>query len=328
MLSAFPATSLGQNGDACRRSPGVRFPLMQVPADFSAMILDREGEAAREWLESLPRVIGELLDRWCLRRAGSPWYGMCAVVVPVRGEDGRRCALKVSWVDDETRLEPVALRAWAGRGAVALLRADEQLGAMLLERLDERRVLLDVPVQEALDIAAELLRALRVPAPPELTGIGDIAARWGAEFRKEWRRLGQPCPERLLSSAVDLCGELAGLASESWLLHGDYHYGNILDRGDDTWVVIDPKPLKGDAAYEVVPLLRNRWSEIRGGGGTRVAVRRRLERFAEVAELESSAVTRWCLVRSIGDAMWFREQGFQDREEISWDIARTMFEDL
>lgn len=90
---------------------------MQVPADFSALILDREGEAAREWLGSLPQVIGELLDRWRLRRAGSPWQGMCAVVVPVRGEDGRCCALKVSWVDDETRLEPVALRAWAGRVA-------------------------------------------------------------------------------------------------------------------------------------------------------------------------------------------------------------------
>lgn len=139
---------------------------------------------------------------------------------------------------------------------------------MLLERLDERRVLLDVPVQEALDIAAELLRALRVPAPPELTGIGDIAARWGAEFRKEWRRLGQPCPERLLSSAVDLCVELAGLASESWLLHGDYHYGNILGRGDDAWVVIDPKPLKGDAAYEVVP-----GAEVRGSGGDLVGHR-------------------------------------------------------
>ena len=62
-----------------------------------------------------------------------------------------------------------------------MLRADEVAGAMLLERLDERRVLLDVPIQEALDTAADLLRELRVPAPAGLRSVGDIAARWGTQ---------------------------------------------------------------------------------------------------------------------------------------------------
>ena len=88
-------------------------------------------------------------------------YGMCAVVLPVHCEDGKRGALKVSWLDDETRLESVALRTWGGHGAVSVLRTDEMVGTMLLERLDERRVLLDVPIQEALDTAAYLLRELR-----------------------------------------------------------------------------------------------------------------------------------------------------------------------
>lgn len=288
------------------------------------MILNREGEAARDWLEALPYTVGDLLDRWRLRQEGPPMYGMCAVVLPVHCEDGKRGALKVSWVDDETRLESVALCTWGGHGAVSVLRADEVAGAMLLERLDERRVLLDVPIQEALDTAADLLRELRVPAPAGLRSVGDIAARWGTEFLEEWRRLGKPCPEELVSSAVDVCAELAVLPSESSLLHGDFHYANILGRGKDSWAAIDPKPLKGDPAYEVVPLLRNRWSEIRGGDETNATVRQRVERFAGMAELEPMTVRRWCLVRSVDDAMWFQEHGYEARAEISWDIARSM----
>ena len=292
------------------------------------MILRREGETAREWLKTLPYTVGGLLDRWHLRQEGPPMYGMCAVVLPVHCEDGKRGALKVSWVDDETRLESVALCTWGGHGAVSVLRTDEVAGAMLLERLDERRVLLDVPIQEALDTAADLLRELRVPAPAGLRSVGDIAARWGTEFLEDWRRLGEPCPEKLISSAVDVCAELAVPPSESSLLHGDFHYANILGRGKDAWAAIDPKPLKGDPAYEVVPLLRNRWSEIRGGDETNATVRKRIERFAEMAELEPLAVRRWCLVRSVDDAMWFQEHGYEARAEISWDIARSMVEDL
>lgn len=302
--------------------------MIQISTDFSAMILGREGDAARDWLEALPYTVGDLLDRWHLRQEGPPMYGMCAVVLPVHCEDGKRGALKVSWLDDETRLESVALRTWGGHGAVSVLRTDEMVGTMLLERLDERRVLLDVPIQEALDTAAYLLRELRIPAPAGLRRVGDIAARWATEFLEEWRRLGEPCPEELVSSAVDVCAELAVLPSESSLLHGDFHYANILGRGKDAWAAIDPKPLKGDPAYEVVPLLRNRWSEVRGGDETNDTVRQRVERFARMAELEPITVCWWCLVRSVDDAMWFQEHGYESRAEISWDIAGSMFMDL
>ena len=289
------------------------------------MILDREGEAARGWLEALPRTLRELLGRWRLRQDGAPLYGMCAVVLPVHCEDGQWGVLKVSWLDDETQLEPLALRTWGGAGAVSVLRADEEVGAMLLERLDERRILLHVPIQEALDAAATLLRELRVPAPAGLRSAGDFAARWGTEFLEDWRRLGKPCPEELIFSAVELCAELAAPPTEPSLLHGDFHYANILGRDKDAWAAIDPKPLKGDAAYEVVPLLRNRWSEIRGGDETNVTVQRRLERFAGMAELTPLTVRRWCLVRSVDDAMWFQENGYGARAEVSWDIAKSMF---
>ncbi|WP_158020895.1 aminoglycoside phosphotransferase family protein [Buchananella hordeovulneris] len=306
----------------------MRTELLPIPADFAALIRAREGEVACGWLVELPRTIADLLSRWNLRQDGSLLHGVCAVVLPVRCQDGQAAALKISWLDDETRFEPAALRAWGGHGAVKVLRTAETVGAMLLERLDERRVLQEVPIQEALDTAAYLLRELRVPAPAGLREVGGLAARWAAEFRAEWRRLGEPCAEGLIDTATEVCAELAVQPADPWLLHGDFHYGNILGRGSQGWAAIDPKPLAGDPAFEVVPLLRNRWGEVRGGDEKSDTLQRRLARFAEMAELVPTTMRRWCLVRSVDDALWFQAQADTLRAEISWDIAREMTVDL
>lgn len=300
--------------------------MLQVADHFAKMILSREGEQSRAWLEGLPASIDRLVGLWDLEIEGEPLYGMCAVVLRGRVRGGERIALKVSWIDNETRFEPLALGAWAGRGAVSLLGVEEASGAMLLERLDERRTLLEVPIETALDVAAGLLKDLRVPAIPDLRRAGDIASRWGNEFHSEWHALGKPCDEALVRSAVELCHELAEPVPVASTLHGDFHYANMLGRGDTDWATIDPKPLTGDPAYEVVPLLRNRWSDIRGGEATVSTIDGRMRRFADLAELDLAATLKWCLVRSVDDAMWFHDNGYARNAEISWDIAKTMYE--
>jgi len=46
------------------------------------------------------------------------------------------------------------------------------------------------------------------------------------------------------------------------------------------------------------------------------------------AQTAPMTVRRWCLVRSVDDAMWFQEHGYEARAEISWDIAKAMLADL
>ena len=111
---------------------------ISVPARFAADTLTREGEAARPWLARLPELVGELCARWGLRVAGDPLHGYLALVVPVlRGK--ARYALKVSWLDGETVNEAAALTLWDGGGAVRLINADDEAGALLLEWLYPRR---------------------------------------------------------------------------------------------------------------------------------------------------------------------------------------------
>jgi streptomycin 6-kinase len=295
-----------------------------VADDFAQMIISREGEAGGEWVRQLPSTVERLLEDWRLRPEGPPLYGMCAVVLRVRDAEGTPAALKVSWIDAETRSEPLALEAWGGKGAAALLRHEAESGAMLLERLDERRTLLDEPIDTALEVAAAILLDLRTAAVPGLRSANDTAARWAGEFPVDWEAQGRPCDETLLRYAVEMSEALAVPKAEPSLLHGDFHYANILGRGTDGWAAIDPKALAGDPAYEVVPLLRNRWPDIRGGDATNAAVEARMRRFARHAQLDLETTLRWCLVRSVDDAMWFQENGYATRAEISWDIAVSM----
>ena len=79
-----------------------------------------------DWVDRLPRMVSELSDEWGLETDGIPMHGFVGLVVPVLAE-GRPAALKISFPEDETDAEHLALRRWGGRGAVALLRADPEL---------------------------------------------------------------------------------------------------------------------------------------------------------------------------------------------------------
>ena len=129
--------------------------LIRVPEGFAADTLTREGETARTWLARLPDLVGELCARWGLRVTGDPMHGYMALVVPVLRGDAR-CALKVSWIDDETVNEAAALGLWNGGGAVRLLDADDTAGALLLEWLDPRRSLAEADLSVAVPVAGRL----------------------------------------------------------------------------------------------------------------------------------------------------------------------------
>ena len=80
------------------------------------------------------------------------WHGHGALVVPVLTADGAPAVLKLPFPHPEAVSEAPALQLWAGRGAVRLLDRDPAGSALLLERLDPDKTLLDVPVEEAVQV--------------------------------------------------------------------------------------------------------------------------------------------------------------------------------
>jgi streptomycin 6-kinase len=255
---------------------------------------------------------------------GEPWHGYVALVVPVRRGD-ELCALKISWVDDETRHEALALQLWGGEGAVKLLDAQPEQGVLLLERLNATNSLAKIEIDEAATIAGQLLRRLAIPAPsapeppstplspspppapPEVPLLRDYAKRQSMTMHHNWDKLGRPFPERLINLAQDAAREL-GPSAGNLLVNQDLHYENVLAGSREPWLVIDPKIIMGDVEFGVAPLLWNRLEK--NDRGTELS--RRFDILVDSAELDEHRARCWTLVRCVDYWLWALDIGLTE----------------
>jgi streptomycin 6-kinase len=275
---------------------------LEVPAGLA----EQAGLGAdwSSWLDRLPTLAVSVLDDWRLERDGDEtWHGFASLVLPVLTHTGERAVLKITFDgDDESLHEGLALRHWAGRGTVRLLRADPGRRALLLERLD-RRDLRSLPDLEACEVVARAYPVLHRRAPPQLRSVRDHLAGWLAAFGAAGPDV--PLPRRMVDQALSLGRDLvADPASAGVVVHGDLHYENVLASDDGAWTVIDPKPMSGDPHYEPAPMLWNRWAEVVASGDARSAVRRRFHTLVDVADLDEDRARDWVVVRSVVNAHW------------------------
>jgi len=268
------------------------------------MQLAANGASGRRWLAELPRFIDDLRRLWSITEVGLAYEGGCvAYVAPVVLADGSRVVLKVSHQDEETACEADALAVWNGCGAVRCLASDRERGAMLLELLEPGTPLADHPGrEEALDIACSLLPRLWVPAPaghpfPLVTALAELYAD---TFPKQYIDAGEPFEGSLIECAVDLCGEFSTKGSANTMANRDLHLGNILAAQREPWLVIDPKPLVGEPAFDAAHLIRSLVPE----KIDQADVERLVVSIAARLRLSARRIAEWVFVRSIENALW------------------------
>lgn len=222
--------------------------------------------------------------------------------------------LKIGWPHEEAEHEHLALRFWGGRGAVALLRADPHRSALLLERLHVTD-LTTLPINQACEVIAGLYAELHVAASPEFRTLSSLCQRWIPRLEAIRRHPG--LPRRYVERAISLTRELGSdPATDGVLVHTDFHYENVLAAEREPWLAIDPKPLSGDPAFEVAPLLWNRWDEAVDTGDVRRALRERFETVVDVAGLDEERAKAWVIVRMLVNAMWEIEDPAPESDEM------------
>ncbi|NUP58213.1 MAG: aminoglycoside resistance protein [Pseudarthrobacter sp.] len=322
--------------------------MIPIPAALAARY--SRSSDGRAWLASLPDLVQDRLDQWRLEPdlapASLPWHGHGGIVVPVRQDDGSPAALKVAFPHDEARLERHALSLWGGRGAVALLRADGEAGAMLLERLEAGRSAAVLPMHEAVQVWGGLVRQLGL-APdgkPQWREFDHIAARaeqWSDDFPADWEQLGAPFPRWLLEAALEVCqtrGAVGRRSARDALVHTDLHFLNILARpafledaaaaGGGTfagsgYAAIDPQPMIGEPEFAVAPLLWNRLRDLPAddpGAG----LLRRCRAFSNAAGLDPEVSRQWAIAREVANALWYAGHGQQGDLVRSLWVASTL----
>ncbi|GAA1548634.1 aminoglycoside phosphotransferase family protein [Actinomadura kijaniata] len=282
---------------------------IDVPDAFAASY-GTQGAGARAWLAGLPRLAGDMLDRWGLRPDGPATHGMASLVLPVLREDGTPAVLRLQEVREESAGVVPGLRAWRGEGVVRLLDHDEEGGAQLLERLDAARPLSTVADDDtAMGILAGIMaRLTSVPAPGGVRRLADIAAAMLDQVPAALPALRDPDEQRLVRTCASAVAELAGEPGDR-LLHWDLHYGNVLAGEREPWLAIDPEPLAGDPAFELWPALDSGWDRVEATGDVARAVLRRFDLLTEALGLDRGRAVGWTLGRVLQNALWDVEDG-------------------
>jgi streptomycin 6-kinase len=268
--------------------------------DLERAVVEVHGPRGRAWLDQLPALAAACERRWCLR-VGEPFARLSYHwVAPATARDGTSVVLKLGVPNPELTSEIETLRAWAGRGAAQLLDGDADAGVLLLEHLRPGTALAELGAprdDEATAIALDLMRRLHtIPLPSNAVVNVRSLGSWTDGLLDA--RLAGFAPE-LLDRAIGLREELLADPIEPVLLHADLHHANILAAERQPWLVIDPKGVVGDPAYEPSTFLNNpspaRW--LLDG-----ALERRVDRFAEV--FDRPRLLAWAFVQAVLSAWW------------------------
>ncbi|QWC86782.1 aminoglycoside phosphotransferase family protein [Nocardioidaceae bacterium] len=285
---------------------------MPVPA---RPLAERSSSAAfARWLEGLPALVEQVRTEWGLRRDGEPVATPGALALPVRDETDVAATLKLAFADDGGAYEHLALRHWAGRGAVTMLRADPHRRALLLERLGEEDLSAAWDIEACRPVGG-LFALLHRPAPPQLRALSDVVRGWRDDLASLPRDAG--LPRRLVEQALSIAaGLVEDPATDGTLVHTDLHYGTVRTRPDGEHVATDPRPLSGDPHCEPAPMLWHRWREVGDDAGAlRWTMRERLDVLAEVGGLDVDRARAWTVLRLVVRARALADAG--EREEVT-----------
>jgi streptomycin 6-kinase len=197
--------------------------------------------------------------------------------------------------------------AFEGRGVVRVYEYVE--GALLLERLTPGRSLASMSLSGADDDAAEVLAQTIGSMSPRTPGaMIPTTEDWEMDFDRYLGSGDQQVPRSLVMAAQQLFSELSGSQTQIRLLHGDLHHYNVLFDDVRGWLAVDPKGVVGELEYEVGAALRNPYERPELFAEPSI-VRKRVERFASILNLDATRVVSWAFAQAVLAAIWAVEDG-------------------
>ena len=250
---------------------------------FQSNICRVYGEKGKAWLDALPELIAAISSRLDLRElkeVTNLTYNY--VLSGFQGNDP--IILKLSLDRESLTRETFTLKCFASCGAVKVLAKDD--GMLLLERAAPGTSLksyFPYRDRESIEIACNVMKKLQQALIPSTHGFPHIR-NWLTALDKDWF-----IPDVYLKKARKLRDKLFKTADSNVLLHGDLHYDNILQNGND-WVVIDPKGVIGSPMNEI-------WAFV-------MDIERDIPFIAKYFNFRTQDVFNWYFVHVILAACW------------------------
>lgn len=262
-----------------------------IPGSLAPLTARQDGAA---WVRGLPETLAKILDAWDLTLIGQPFTGgSVSLALPV-ARDQETYVLKLQWPHPEAAQEADALTAWAGRGVVHLIAHNAQEHALLLEECRPGSFLADCSETDPIDVFADLLPRLWVQPHAAFRSLADEAHAWADGLANDWEKAGKSCERRLIDAALDHIDTLAGTQGPQVLLHQDLHGHNVLSARREPWLAIDPKPLIGERAFSLAPIVRS--FEF---GHTKQATIARLDRLTDALDVDRQRALGWTVAQTM-----------------------------
>ncbi|WP_280265572.1 aminoglycoside phosphotransferase family protein [Nocardia wallacei] len=310
-----------------------------LPPEVEETIRTVFEERGEDWLAALPTLVEKLCGAWELELIGNSFTGGThSFVAPVRRADGSVAVLKAPVVDEENVGEPSGLFCYDGDGAVRLLRFDPASGAMLLEWARPGTPLLRQPGfpsleghpehADKIESACRLYRRLRrepvdvPPGFPALPTAAALVADWTAMFTDPEPELAQEIPDELLRQAVTWCRRLATPDGPLLIVNRDTHLGNIIAAEREPWLLIDPKPYLGEAAFDAGFLIMIQTQ----CDPAAPHARRVVDRTARALGVDADRARGWALLRALEEISWTVADDEPELRRLHLSVARALSE--
>ncbi|MEZ0115727.1 streptomycin 6-kinase [Catenulispora sp. EB89] len=280
------------------------------------------GQVGERWLAALPDLVADLRHRWSINPVAALSGGSASCVLRVRTGDGGEAVLKLAMpetgFDDQVR----TLADAHGHGYAHLLAADAERHAMLLELCGPSMDQLTLPPELAIEnLCHTLAQAWTVPRPsgaavdPEQ----EKATRLARFVRDTWDRLGHPCSEAAVATALRFAERRAAAfdLDRCVVVHGDPHPGNALRAAasrpgaESGFVFVDPDGFLAEPAYDLGVVLRDWCPQLLAGDAKPVA-RRYCALLAEHSGVDETAIWEWGFLERVSTGLFVLAFGAED----------------
>ncbi|MBV0841759.1 aminoglycoside phosphotransferase family protein [Serratia liquefaciens] len=250
------------------------------------------------------------MQRWQLQPDGQAFETHSSLLMPVRYR-GAAAMLKIAR-EQEEKFGGLLMCWWQGEGAARVLAWHED--GILLERAQGSRSLpqmvRDGDDRQATEILCQVVARLHAPRAETLPELIPLH-QW---FNSLW-----PAAQAhggMLRLSARVAAELLTSPREQTVLHGDIHHDNVLDFGERGWLVIDPKRLYGERAFDYANIFCN---PNYGIATDPDIFQRRVVQICQLAGLERQRLLQWILAWAGLSAAWFMEDG--EAADIDFRVA-------
>lgn len=267
-----------------------------MTATFKKNILDTYGEAGKIWLKNLPEIVNQAKETYGLSKL-APVNNLSYHYVLSGSQGHLPIILKLGFDSQVLHQEALALNAFTGLGAIKVLAQAE--GLLLLERAVPGTPLTSYfPSKDnaTLPIFCKVMK--RLHTAPISGAHFPTVKEWLSALDRNWE-----IPIHYLEKARKLKDSLLATASSPVLLHGDLHQDNILENGNE-WVVIDPKGVIGEPAYEIAAFIRNPLPALPDSEQAKDIIEGRILYFSKTLHLTRERISAWCFVQAVLSWIW------------------------